>query len=132
MYYPISIHGDVKDSSVEPRHFSLKELCFTSQTCDNHPTTFTQVSNLLFLAQFLDMIRDELKYAIFVNSAFRTPDVNYRVGGVSSSLHLQGLAADIWTAPHKTDELIEILRKHRTELREFIVNTDKQYIHIAL
>lgn len=123
MHYP---------NSIQPRYFSLEEMCFTSQHCDNHPTTFTQVLNLLFLAKFLDMIRDELKHAIFVNSAFRTPDVNYRVGGVSSSLHLQGLAADIWTAPHKIDELIEILRKHRTELREFIVNTDKQYIHIAL
>lgn len=128
----ISIHPrrDL-DSSIEPRYFSLCELCYTRCLETNRPSTFTQVANLRALADFLDMVRDELGYPIVVNSGFRTSVVNRCVGGVPRSLHLQGRAADINSIGH-FDELVEILRKHRTELSEFIVNKDKNYIHIAI
>lgn len=131
MFPNVTIHPEV-DSFAEPRYFTLKELCFTTTKFPNTPSTFTQISNLRSLADFLDEIRTELDYAIYVNSAFRSPEVNAAVKGVPNSLHLKGRAADIWTASNKTEELIDILRKHRNELSEFIVNRDKYYIHIAI
>lgn len=119
------------DGTVEPRYFNLAEMCRTSCLESNYPTTFTQIANLRALADFLDGVRDELGYPIIVNSGFRTSVVNSRVGGVPRSLHLQGRAADINSIGH-FDELVEILRKHRTELSEFIVNKSKNYIHIAI
>ena len=131
--YGFSIHPNKdSDPTVEPRFFKFCELCFTKQKLPNHPTTFTQVANLRALADFLDMLRDELGCPIWVNSAFRTAEVNAAVGGHPNSLHKQGRAADIWCVSDKVDSLIEIIRKHRTELSEFIVNKDKYYIHIAL
>ena len=121
-----------EDVSIEPRYFKFKELIFTGTLLPNYPTTFTEIANLRALADFLDTIRDELGFAIFVNSAYRTFDVNCAVGGACRSLHMQGRAADIWPAYGKEEELIDILRKHRTELAEFIVNRDKKYIHIAI
>lgn len=126
-----SIHPEA-DTCAEPRFFTLKELCYTAQSFDNNPTTFTQVCNLRVLAEFLDIIRLELNYPIYVNSAFRTIRVNNAVKGTPHSLHLFGRAADIWTADNKTEDLIDILRNHRNEMSEFIVNRDKKYIHIAI
>lgn len=126
-----SIHSQT-DSCAEPRYFTLRELTYTAQKFDNLPTTFTQVCNLRALAEFLDMIRDEFGYPIFINSAFRTVEVNAAVNGHPRSLHKQGRAADIWCTEMRIDDLIEVLRKHRNEMSEFIVNKDKHYIHIAI
>lgn len=49
-------------------------------------------------SSFLNMLRKAEKIAGFrfsFNSAFRTPNYNRRVGGVSNSAHLYGLAVDI-------------------------------------
>lgn len=127
-----SIHGrHTIDTMCEPEHFTLRELCYTSKSYPNHPSSFTEVANLRALADFLDILRNELGSPIVVNSAFRTSEVNAAVGGVSRSLHKQGRAADIWSIEHP-DELINICRQHRTEMSEFIVNKDKHYIHIAI
>lgn len=129
----ISIHPNKDlDSSVEPQFFTLRELCYTKLNEDNTPTTFTQVANLRALADFLDEIRLQFGYPIWVNSAFRTPKVNALVGGSPHSLHKQGRACDVWCASDHVDELIEILRKNRNQMCEFIVNKDKHYIHCAI
>lgn len=52
--------------------------------------------NLDFVAK-LDRIRSKLKQPMFINSGFRTPEHNARVGGVDSSSHEIGRAADIRT-----------------------------------
>ena len=122
-----------EDSTIEPRFFTLAELTRTGVAfLDNHPKTFTQIANLRSLAEFLDMLRDELGHPIFVNSAFRSAEVNAQVGGAPRSLHKQGRAADIWTMSENVDSLIEKIRNHRNELSEFIVNKEKHYIHIAI
>lgn len=120
------------DSSIEPRYFTLKELIVTRVDKPNYPLTFTEVANLRALADVLDMFREELGCPIFVNSGYRTPEVNGAVNGAPDSLHKRGRAADIWTSAYQVENLIDIIRKHRNELSEFIVNRDKGYIHIAI
>lgn len=78
-----------------PKYFTFSELCVTNTGEKNTPKTFEQVFNLLILGYALDFIRSNFKRAIVVNSAFRTDDVNQAVGGVPTSYHLKGLAADI-------------------------------------
>lgn len=131
MFKQFSIRQE-KDSAIEPQYFTLKELCYTTKKFHNYPTSFTIIANLRALADFLDCIREELGRPIFVNSAYRSSEVNSAVGGVISSLHLKGRAADIWCADDVLDNLIEILRNHRNEMSEFIVNKDKHYIHVAI
>ena len=130
--YGLSIYGEERDSSIEPRYFTLRELTYTRQKFDNTPKTFTQIANLRVLADFLDGVREELGSPIFVNSAFRTAEVNAAVHGAVNSLHKKGRAADIWCEQKYLETLIDILRNHRTELSEFIVNRDNGYIHIAI
>lgn len=79
----------------EPRYFTFSEMTRTDTGLDNRPTTWEQVENLMVTANRLDTIREKFGKAVRVNCAFRSKAVNERVGGVSTSAHTQGLAADI-------------------------------------
>ena len=79
----------------EPRYFSFAEMTRTDTGLDNRPTTWEQVENLMVTANRLDTVRGKFGKAVRVNCAFRSEAVNARVGGVPTSAHTQGLAADI-------------------------------------
>ena len=77
-----------------PKHFKLSELLTTGTGLPNVPT-WEQAENLRRLALFLDRIRALFGMPIIVNSGYRSPSVNAKVGGVLTSAHIRGLAADI-------------------------------------
>lgn len=79
----------------EPRYFTFSEMTRTDTGLDNRPTTWEQVENLMVTANRLDTVRVKFGKAVRVNCAFRSEAVNARVGGVPTSAHTQGLAADI-------------------------------------
>lgn len=79
----------------EPRFFTFAEMTRTDTGLDNLPTTWDQVENLMLTANRLDTVRGKFGKAVRVNCAFRSEAVNARVGGVPTSAHTQGLAADI-------------------------------------
>lgn len=47
------------------------------------------------LVDVLQDIRNHFKRPVIINSAYRTPSYNKKVGGVNDSYHLQGKACDI-------------------------------------
>ena len=47
--------------------------------------------------KILDPLREAWGRPIFVNSGYRSPALNKAVGGVATSHHLRGMAADITT-----------------------------------
>ena len=51
--------------------------------------------NIQKLANQLQVLRDFLGVPITVNSAYRSPSYNKKIGGVSNSQHVVGKAADI-------------------------------------
>ena len=82
-------------------HFKLEELCKTKTGIENVPNE-AQVENLKRLCRWLEQLRrrwnnlyGEGDDPIIINSGFRSPEVNKAVGGVSTSNHLTGCAADI-------------------------------------
>ena len=79
----------------EPRYFTFSEMTRTDTGLDNSPTTWDHVENLMVTANRLDTVRGKFGKAVRVNCAFRSEAVNARVGGVPTSAHTQGLAADI-------------------------------------
>ena len=80
-------------------NFSLAELV-KSETAlrhdmDNTPGE-TEIENLKRLCeQVLQPIREHFKTGVKVNSGFRHPEVNAKVGGSKTSDHCKGQAADI-------------------------------------
>ena len=118
-------------------YFNFREMCKTSCDLDNYPRTMEQVENMCVLVSFLDMIRDEFGEPIVVNSGYRSDEVNRKVGGVATSLHRSGRAADIRPCYDRADEfyselhrLYKILHEHKDELSELIYH--KTYIHVAI
>lgn len=92
------------------KHFSLEELCRTSQPYENIPNT-QHVINLCFgVHNILEPLRNLLEKPIIINSGFRSKKVNEAVGGVSNSQHLQGLAADIRVSPYDIPRVFFILK----------------------
>lgn len=85
-------------------HFTLSEMCKTSVKYKNVPNE-VQVENLKRLCSWLEMLRSEWnrRYGegndpIIINSGFRSEAVNNVIGGVATSNHLTGCAADIRVA----------------------------------
>lgn len=110
------------------KHFTLEEMCRTSQPFDNNPG-MQQVINLCFgVHNILEPLRNLLGKPIIINSGFRSKKVNEAVGGVSNSQHLQGLAADIRVCPADIPRVFYILKalKHCDQ-----VLGGRSFVHIS-
>jgi hypothetical protein len=80
-------------------HFTLAELT-ASETAERHGIDNTptpeHLENLQRLAEFLETVKAALGgKSVMINSAYRGPAVNEKVGGSKSSQHMIGCAADI-------------------------------------
>jgi zinc D-Ala-D-Ala carboxypeptidase len=97
-------------------NFTLSELT-KSETAlrhdmDNSPDQ-TAISNLQVLAvHVLQPVRDHYGKGVKVNSGFRHPDVNAKVGGSKTSDHCKGMAADIEIPGVPNAELAEWIRSN--------------------
>ena len=98
------------------KNFTLSELT-KSETAlrhdmDNSPDQ-TAISNLQALAvHVLQPVRDHFDRGVKVNSGFRHPDVNAKVGGSKTSDHCKGMAADIEIPGVPNAELAEWIRSN--------------------
>ena len=119
-------------------NFTLKEMLSTSTGIPNFPETWEQLENLQRLAGFLQCVRNIYGKPIIVNSAFRSKAVNEKAGGVKSSYHLKGLAADIRGTDAKGNaELLGILKRNIPQIDQLIAYrslTSKRirFIHVGL
>ena len=114
-------------------NFSFSELTKTQTSLNNIPNDMNVVKNLVRLSEFLQQIRNELHLPIIVNSAYRSKEVNEAVGGVSSSYHVKGLAADIKSAD--MDKLLAVLHSHLMDIDQLIIYFDKNsqlFYHVGL
>lgn len=65
--------------------------------------------NIKDLADSLQVLRDFLGEPIRINSAYRSPEHNKAIGGVKSSQHILGKAADIKVKDIETKDLYLII-----------------------
>ena len=90
------------------KNFSLSE--FQSKCGREMPDDVKQ--NIQKLANSLQVLRDKLGKSITINSGYRSPEHNAKIGGVKNSQHLTGKAADIAVqgfTPKQVAETIENL-----------------------
>jgi zinc D-Ala-D-Ala carboxypeptidase len=78
-------------------HFSLEEFIISSKALSmgvkNDPTP-KHLENLKHLAERMEVVRALFNRPIEITSAYRNPQVNAAVGGVPTSAHALGHAAD--------------------------------------
>ena len=87
------------------RNFSTEEFS-ASETAAKYgivnqiSTTEQRDAIFALVRKVLQPLRDLYQKPMKVNSGFRTPELNARVGGVATSQHCKGEAADIETGNH--------------------------------
>ena len=77
-------------------HFTLGEFTRSS----SHPEVYNipsheAIANLTNLCKWLETLRERAGVPIIINSGYRSPQLNKRIGGVPTSNHLTGCAVDI-------------------------------------
>jgi len=81
------------------QNFSLEELIASDTAARagiNNTPPPAILENLRRLAQGLELVRHALgDRPLHVNSGYRCPELNAKIGGAKSSAHMSGLAADI-------------------------------------
>ena len=87
------------------KNFSLKE--FESKDGSKMPSDV--YLNIVKLVGQLQFLRDYTGRAITVNSAYRSPEHNAKIGGSLSSQHLLGKAADITIEGLKPAEVYRLI-----------------------
>lgn len=73
--------------------------------CKDGTKEFLYCPNLI---ELLEKIRKRLNAPIIINSGYRTPEWNAKVGGAECSYHVKGMAADIVVRGHTTKEVAKI------------------------
>ena len=77
-------------------HFTLGE--FTKS--GSHPEVYNipsheAIANLANLSKWLEVLRERAGTPIVINSGYRSPQLNRKIGGAPNSNHLTGCAVDI-------------------------------------
>ena len=89
-------------------HFSKQEF-----DCeDGSEMPFEVLNNVFELAEQLEVLRAHFGAPITINSAYRSPVHNRKVGGATTSQHLSGRASDIvmeGVPPNEVADAIEFL-----------------------
>lgn len=81
--YSVKTQGNIKIS----KHFRVKEFA-----CKDGTDSVMIEDSLVWT---LEKIREHFNKPVIINSGYRTPDYNKRVGGSLCSQHILGKAADI-------------------------------------
>ena len=122
------------------QNFTLSEMT-KSETAlrfgmANDPTE-TEIGNLKTLCKnVLQPVRDHYGKGVKVNSGFRHPLVNAKVGGSTTSDHCKGMAADIEIPGVANAELAEWI-KDNCEFRQMILEfytpgiPDSGWVHVS-
>ena len=79
-------------------HFTLGEM-----TTSNHKEVYNSpsheaIANLKRLCEWLEVLRERAAEPIIINSGYRSPQLNRKIGGAATSNHLTGCAVDIRVA----------------------------------
>lgn len=118
----------------KPRYFSLLELVDTSfTTLSNNIPDWDSVENLLILCEkILDPLRGAYGKPLFINSGYRSRFVNESVGGVSTSQHLLGCAADISVRSDcSLVKLFELVQELDLPFDQLIYYKKRNFIHVS-
>nr|DAT28478.1 MAG TPA: peptidase [Caudoviricetes sp.] len=115
-------------------HFDLEEFTKSETAEKNNVTnqpTAAHLSNLKKLANSLEKIRELVGKPIVITSGYRSKELNKLVGGVQTSAHCQGLAADIHVSGMTPKELANRIVNSDIEYDQ-VIHEFGRWVHFGL
>ena len=103
------------DAKISP-NFKLGEFTRSKYPEVYNIPSHEAIANLKRLCVWLEVLRDKVGHPIVINSGYRSPQLNRKVGGAPTSNHLTGCAVDIRTSGfEQAIEYTAILIAYATE-----------------
>lgn len=116
-------------------HFTLEELTYSRTAVENaianEPPLQARTSLHHLASCLLEPLRQAYKMPIAVLSGYRNKEVNRLVGGVATSQHVKGEAADCYT-PEGPEKLLGVLMKSGLEFDQAILYRRRRFLHLSL
>lgn len=76
-------------------------------------------------------LRDKLGIPIHINSGYRCPELNKAVGGVPTSQHQKGEAADL-SIDGKANNILDVLENNDIPFDQAILYRKQNFLHVSL
>lgn len=123
-------------------HFTFTELTDSDKArelrIDNNPPAWARQNLTALVQNVLDPLREAWGKPIYVTSGYRCAKLNSAVGGVATSNHMKGLAADIRaTGKYTIDRaanrrLFDLAKSLGLPVKELLWEGGGSWIHISL
>lgn len=85
----------------------------------------------VLVSRTIQPLRDKLGVPIHVNSGYRCPELNKAVGGVPTSQHQKGEAADL-SIDGKANDILEALENNNIPFDQAILYRKQNFLHVSL
>lgn len=118
------------------KYFTILELTASAKAralgIDNTPPPGVKIKLSTLVNNLLDPIREKWGGPITVNSGYRCPRLNNEVGGVQTSQHLRGEAADITAgSPAENNRLFKMILDGGFDFDQLIDERGYAWLHIS-
>ena len=117
------------------KHFTFNELCESgtakTHNIDNTPNEQIKINLRNLVDNCLDVIREKYGKPITVSSGYRCPALNKVAGGVSTSQHTKGQAADLKGKTRQENEIIFNIIKQLGCYDQLINEYNFSWVHVS-
>lgn len=122
-------------------YFTIDEMCASTtakQKGINNTPDATVKAHLTELIQFLNPLREAWGSPLVVSSGYRSPELNKAVGGVATSAHVLGYAADLQPANGRFNDFIVFVKDYLKDKKfdQAIIETSNggktKWLHLGL
>lgn len=118
------------------KYFTIAEMTYSDMArqkgIDNTPPPPIKIKLSNLINNLLDPIREAWGGPISVNSGYRCSVLNRAVGGVPTSQHQKGEAADITVgSPKQNQKLFELIAAGDFDFDQLIDESNYSWVHIS-
>lgn len=120
------------------KYFTIAELTKSDtankKNIDNSPSKQVETNLNQLITNILDPLREAYGEPIIVSSGYRCPALNKAVGGVTSSQHTLGQAADIHSKSNTKEnnkKIFDLIKSLKLPFDQLINEYNYKWVHVS-